>query len=205
MICIPTKAIALAFALTVSVAPVASGQTTQPAQSASGERGSIAVESDILSFFISGYSAMINVSLPNRFQVAFGIGNYDVPGFLVEGDSNFDTAQWKARVTSVQVLRATYRFRGPMTSGPALGAVLLNQNWRLQSVPLNGESTFRELSAGATGGYYVHFGKHLYVYPTAAYTYNNVYSGQTSVKGMNYKVERFSPNASVHVGWEFGR
>jgi hypothetical protein len=70
------KIIALAFALTLGVAPLASAQTAQPA---SEERASIAVESDILSFFISGYSAMVNLSLPNKFQVAFGIGNYDVP------------------------------------------------------------------------------------------------------------------------------
>jgi hypothetical protein len=92
-----------------------------------------------------------------------------------------------------------------MKSGPALGGVVLNQNWRLQSAPLNGETTFRELSAGVTGGYYVHIGKHFYVYPTAAYTHNNVYSGETSIKGTSYKTDKFSPNASLHVGWEFGR
>jgi hypothetical protein len=190
--------IAIAFALTVAIAPRASAQTSQPA---SDERVSIAVESDILSFFIGGYSAMVNVSLPNKFQMAFGIGSYDVPGFLVEGDPNFDVAQWEARVTSVQVFRATYRFKGPMRSGPALGGVILNQNWRLQSAPLNGETTFREVSAGVTGGYYIHVGKHVYIYPTAAYTYNNVYSGETSVNGTSYETDKFSPNASLHVGW----
>ena len=199
------KVITLAFALTLGISPLASAQTVERAPSAPEERMSIGVESDILSFFISGYSSMVNLSFPNRFQVAFGVGRYDVPSFLLEGDSNFETAKWKATVTSVQVLRATYRFRGPMKSGPALGAVMLNQNWRLRSAPLNGESTFRELSAGVTGGYYVHLGKNFYVYPTAAYTYNNAYSGATSVQGTNYKVEQFSPNASVHVGWEFGR
>jgi len=198
------RVIAVVFALAVSVAPLASAQPAQPVEPNSQERASITVESDVLSFFIGGYSAMVNVSLPNKFQAAFGIGNYDVPGFLVEGDSNFDAARWAARVTSVQVFRATYRFRGPMTSGPALGAVLLNQNWRLQSAPLRGGTTFRELSTGVTGGYYVHLGTHFYIYPTAAYTYNNVYSGETSVRGTNYKVDKFSPNASLHVGWAWG-
>lgn len=131
--------IAVSFALTLSVTP-ATAQTP----TSSDERASIAVESDILSFFISGYSAMINVSLPNKFQAAFGIGTYDVPSFLLEGDDNFDAAQWEARVTSVQVFRATYRFRGPRRSGPALGGVILNQNWRLESAPLNGQTTFRD-------------------------------------------------------------
>jgi len=193
--------IACAVALTVATAPFASAQVSERAPN---ERVSIAVEADILSFFASGYSAMLNVSMPNRFQVAFGVGNYDVPGFLVEGDPNFDAAQWDARVTSVQVFRATYRFRGPMKSGPALGGVFLNQNWRLRSAPLNGETTFRELSTGVTGGYYVHIGPSFYIYPTAAYTYNNVYSGETSIKGIIYKTDRFSPNASVHVGWAWG-
>src|ERR1044071_990840 len=188
--------IAIAFALTVAIAPRASAQTSQPA---SDERVSIAVESDILSFFIGGYSAMVNVSLPNKFQMAFGIGSYEVPGFLVEGDPNFDVAQWEARVTSVQVFRATYRFKGPMRSGPALGGAILNQNWRLQSAPLNGETTFREVSVGITGGYYVHLGPHFYLYPTAAYTYNNVYSVEPSINGIDYKTDKFSPNASLHV------
>src|SRR5205085_2517545 len=134
----------------------------------------------------------LNVSLPNKMQMAFGVGNYDVPGFLVEGDDNFDAAQWEARVTSVQVFRTTYRFRGPGRSGPALGGVILNQNWRLQSAPLNGQTTFREISAGVTGGYYLHIGRHFYVYPTAAYTYNNVYSGDPSIKGTTYKTDKFS-------------
>jgi len=193
------KAVVVALALTVGTSRLAAAQGT--AQAVAAERVSFAVESDILSFFVSGYSAMINVSFPNKFQMAFGIGNYDVPGFLVESDDNFDAAQWKARVTSVQVFRATYRFRGPMKSGPALGGVILNQNWRLQSAPLNGQTTFSEISAGVTGGYYIHLGRHFYLYPTAAYTYNNVYSGETSVNGTNYTVESSSPNASLHVGW----
>ncbi|MES1254743.1 MAG: hypothetical protein ABUS56_03995 [Acidobacteriota bacterium] len=199
------RLVALAFALALAVTSLASAQTPPSAEPAAPEqRASIAVESDILSFFISGYSGIVNVSLPNGFQVAFGVGRYDVPSFLLEGDGNYDAAQWKATVTSVQVLRATYRFRGPMKSGPALGAVLLNQNWRLRSDRLNGETTFRPLSVGLTGGYYLHFGKHFYVYPTAAYTYNRVVSGETSVRGTNYTVEKFAPNASVHVGWEWG-
>jgi hypothetical protein len=194
------KAIVFALALVSGIVPLASAQTTRPP---SEDRASVAIESDILSYFIGGYSVILNVSLPNKFQAAFGVGNYDVPGFLVEGDSNFDAAQWKARVTSVQVFRATYRFRGPVKSGPALGGVVLNQNWRLRSAPLNGQTTFREISAGVTGGYYVHFGENFYVYPTAAYTYNNVYSGEPSVNGTPFKVDKFSPNASLHVGWAF--
>jgi hypothetical protein len=80
-----------------------------------------------------------------------------------------------------------------MRSGPALGGVILNQNWRLQSAPLNGETTFREVSAGVTGGYSIHVGKHFYIYPTAAYTYNNVYSGETSVNGQPIRPTSFRP------------
>ena len=127
-------------------------RATAPAPLASEDRPSIAVETDILSYFFSGYSVMVNVSLPNKFQAAFGIGNYDVPDFLVEGDPNFDVAQWEARVTSVQVLRATYRFRGPMRSGPALGGVILNQNWHLKSAPLNGETTLSRAECRADLG-----------------------------------------------------
>ena len=89
-----------------------------------------------------------------------------------------------------------------MRNGPALAAVVLNQNWRLRSEPLGGESRFRPVSVGISGGYYQHFGKHFYVYPTLAYTHNKVVSGKASVNGTNYTVERFAPNGSIHMGWE---
>jgi hypothetical protein len=57
---------------------------------------------------------------------------------------------------------------------------------------------------GLTAGYYAHVGKHFYVYPTAAFTYNKVVSGQATLQGVSYKVARFGPNASLHVGWEWG-
>jgi hypothetical protein len=166
---------------------------------------SVAVEADALAYGLPGYSGILSVSLPSGFQVAFGTGRYEVPSFLLKGDANYDAAQWKATATSVQVLRATYRFRGPMKSGLALGAVVLNQHWRLRSDRLGGETSFRPLSVGLTAGYYAHIGKHFYVYPTAAFTYNTVVSGGTTLKGTPYSVARMAPNGSLHVGWEWAR
>ncbi|MEO5925784.1 MAG: hypothetical protein ABIR70_18340 [Bryobacteraceae bacterium] len=175
-------------------------------QSATEEtpRASIAVEADALAYGLPGYSGIVNLSLRNGFQIAFGTGRYEVPGFLLKGDDNYDAVGWKATSKSVQVLRVTYRFNGPMKSGPALGAVLLNQSWRLRAEKLSGETTFRPLSVGITGGYYIHVGKHFYIYPTAAFTHNSVVSGRTSLQGTNYDVAKWGPNASVHVGWEWG-
>lgn len=147
----------------------------------------------------------MNLTLRNGFQIAVGTGSYDVPRFLTEGDKNNDVAEWQARSTSVQVMRVGYRFRGPMRSGPALAAVVLNQNWRLRSESLGGETRFRPLSVGLSGGYYAKFGKHFYVYPTAAFTRNHVVSGSPSLHGVAYTVEKFGPNASIHAGWEWGR
>lgn len=176
------------------------------AQSSSSDRkGSIAVEADALAYGLPGYSGILSVSLANGFQVALGTGRYEVPGFLLKGDDNYNTAKWKATSTSVQVLRATYRFSGPMTSGLALGGVILNQNWRLRGEKLAGETKFRPLSAGVTAGYYVHVTKHFYIYPTTAFTYNSVVSGTPELQGVPYKVAKFGPNASLHVGWEWAR
>lgn len=171
----------------------------QPAQ------GSIAAEADVLAYGLPGYSGIISVTLPNRLQFAFGVGRYEVPSFLVSGDASYDAARWDATVTSLQVARVTYRFRGAMKSGPAIGAVALNQNWRMRSALLGGETRFRPLSVGLTAGYYVHVGRHFYLYPTAAFTYNRVVSGSTAIKGTSYHVEKRSPNASLHAGWEWGR
>lgn len=194
---IPTLIVpsAIAFVLT-SVAQAQTDEAPRP-------KASIAAESDILSYGIGGYSGIVNVSLGNRLQAAFGSGRYDVPSFLLKGDENFEKAKWTATATSVQVLRLTYRFNGPRKNGPALGAVALNQNWTLRSATLGGESRFKQINAGVTAGYYLHLGKHLYLYPTAAFTFNDVYSGRATVRGTSYKVERFAPNASLHMGWEF--
>jgi hypothetical protein len=175
-----------------------------PASAQTAPTASVAAEADVLAYGISGYSGIFSVTMPNKLQAAFGVGRYDAPSFIVNGDAHYDTAQWQATVTSIQVARATYRFRGAMKSGPALGAVVLNQNWRLRSGPLGGETSFRTFSVGVTGGYYVHIGSHFYLYPTAAFTHNSV-SGSTSIGGTSYAVERFSPNASLHAGWEWGR
>ena len=193
------KNVIAATALVLSIARTTQAQTDE----APRPKASIAAESDILSYSIGGYSGIVNVSLGNHLQAAFGAGRYDVPTFLLKGDDSFDKAKWEATATSVQVLRLTYRFNGPRKNGPALGAVVLNQNWILRSPTLRGESRFKQINTGITGGYYLHLGKHLYLYPTAAFTFNDVYSGSTSVRGTNYKVAKFAPNASLHMGWEF--
>lgn len=87
-----------------------------------------------------------------------------------------------------------------MQSGTALGVVVLNQNWRLRAEKLSGETKFRAVGVGLTGGYYIHVSTHFYIYQTTAFTYNNVGSGSTSLQGMNYKVAKWVPNASLHLG-----
>lgn len=176
-----------------------------PAAAQSVPSGSIAVEADVLAYGLPGYSGIANLTLPNKLQFAVGVGRYEVPSFLLSGDAHYDVAEWQATVTSLQVARVTYRFRGAMQSGPAVGAVLLNQHWNLRSDLLGGDTRFRTLSSGVTAGYYAHIGRHFYLYPTAAYTNNRVASGSTSIDGLGYEVERWSPNASLHAGWEWGR
>ena len=188
------------------VAAVQMPVRAQDAQMRKEERPkvSFALETDALSYGLKGYSGIVTVTLRNGLQFAIGEGRYDVPGFLLDGDNNYDQAKWKATVTGIQVFRTTYRFKGPMKSGPAVGVILLNQNWRLRSGAFRGETKFRELSSGITGGYYFHLTKHFYIYPTVAFTRNWVHSGDTSVRGVKYDVAKWGPNGSVHVGWEWG-
>ena len=188
---------ALAAVLAVMIAPVAAAQGRA--------KTTIAFEADAISYFIGGYSGIVNVSFSNRLLVALGTGRYDVPAFLLEADDNYEAAQWKATSTSIQVLRVGYRFNGPGTNGPVLGVIALNQNWRLRSESSGGETRFRPLSVGVTAGYYQHIGAHFYLYPTLAFTNNQVVSGSTSVRGRAYKVERWAPNGSLHAGWEMRR
>lgn len=181
--------------LSLTLAAAVFGQDTPKA--------SIAVEGDALAYGLPGYSGVVNLTV-RKFQVAFGQGHYEVPSFLLKGDDTYDAVHWKATSTSVQVLRTTNRFNGPMKNGPALGAIFMNQNWRLRAEKLSGEIKFRPLSFGITGGYYHHIGKHFYLYPTAAFTRNWVQSGSTSLQGTKYDVAKWGPNASLHIGWEWG-
>jgi hypothetical protein len=190
------RAIALPLGIMLTAASLVTAQTATA-------RRTVAVEADAASFFIGGYSGIVNVSFANGLQVALGTGRYDVPDFLLTGDAAYTVARWEATSTSVQVLRAGYRFNGPGRNGPVLAAIVMNQNWRLRSAPLAGETRFRPLSVGLSGGYYLHMGPHFYVYPTLAYTHNQVISGTAMVKGTRYKVERFAPNGSLHAGWEW--
>ena len=185
--------------LLLAVAPLASAQPPPASRPAS-----IAFEADGISYFISGYSAIATLTLRNRLLVALGTGRYELPKFLLEGDKNYDMAEWEATSTSVQVLRVGYRFHGAMRNGPVLGLIALNQNFRLTSEPLAGSTRFRELNVGLTGGYYFHIGSHFYIYPTVAFTNNSILSGETSINGTSFTVEKFAPNGSVHVGWEWG-
>jgi hypothetical protein len=196
---------AMAVALTVLAAPHATEAQSASSPAKSARPGSIAIEADALAYGIKGTSGILSMSFGNGLQVAAGAGNYEVPTFLLEGDKNYDLAHWRARATSVQVVRATYRLNGPMKNGLALGAVVLNQRWRLSAERLSGSTTFQPLSAGLTAGYYLHLGRHFYIYPTTAFTYNRVVSGKAELQGTAYKVNRFAPNASLHIGWEMSR
>ncbi len=164
---------------------------------------SIALEADVLAFALPGYSGILNVSLPNGLQAAFGVGAYEFPSFLLSGDDNYDAVKWKAKAKFLEVFRITYRFRGPMKNGPALGVALINQHLRLRAETLTGETTFSQLSVGPSGGYYQHFGKHFYIYPTAAYTHNSVHGGAPVLQGVPFTVEDWGLNYSLHAGWDF--
>jgi hypothetical protein len=190
------RSITLSLGFIVFAAPLASAQTKSA-------RTSIALEADALSYFIGGYSGIINVSFANKLMIAAGSGRYEVPTFMLEADPEYEAAKWKATSTSVQVVRVGYRFKGPHTNGPVLGLVVLNQNWRLRSETTGGETRFRPVSGGVTAGYYHHIGRHFYIYPTFAFTNNRVVSGSTTVGGSSYTVAKWGPNGSLHAGWEF--
>jgi hypothetical protein len=66
---------------------------------------SVTIEADALAYLLDGYSGIVNLSFDNGLSIALGAGRYNVPGFVVEGQENFDEAGWKARSESIQVLR----------------------------------------------------------------------------------------------------
>jgi len=167
------------------------------------EAQAVAIEADAVAYFLSGYSGIVNLTFQNGLSVALGAGRYDVPGFLVEGQDTFDEAGWRATSESIQVLRVGYRFREPNRNGPAVHAIVLNQKWRLEAEKLGGETGFRPLGVGVSGGYYFFIGQHFYIYPIASATYNTVYSGETSVQDREYEVPVWQINPSVHIGWQF--
>lgn len=163
---------------------------------------SVAIETDALSFPLRGYSAILRVTHDFGLSYAIGTGRYTLPTFIVKGQSEYDAARWTATSEAIQVLRIGYRFFGPRKDGPAVDAILLNQLWRVEAERLGGETHFKTIGVGVSGGYYFHIGPSFYLYPNAAVTYEAVYSGDTRVKGVEYEVSPVGINGSLHVGWE---
>ena len=191
----------LPFALVTASA--ASAQSTRPAEPEKA-KASFAVEADAAAYALKGYSGIGRITLRNGLNIALGAGRYNVPGFILRGDANYETAKWRATAESIQVFRIGYRFGGAMKNGAVIDAIVTNQNWRLRASNLVGETKFKQIGAGVSGGYYIHIGKHFYVYPTASLTRNTVYSGGTSIGNFQYRVRPVQFNGSVHVGWEWG-
>jgi len=199
----PDRARSALLVLVLAAANSAYGQNPSLADP-DGAKASFAVEVDAAAYALKGYSGIARVTLRNGLNIAFGAGRYDVPGFILSGDENYDFAKWKATAESLQVFRIGYRFGGAMRNGFVIDAIVINQNWRLRAENFRGETKFKQIGAGISGGYYIHIGKHFYIYPTASLTRNTVYSGETSVGNLNYRVRPTQFNGSVHVGWEWG-
>lgn len=125
-----------------------------------------------------------------------------MPGFVVEGQENFDEAGWQATSESIQVLRVGYRFAGAMKNGFVVDAIAINQRWKVSAENLAASTRFKTLGTGMSTGYYLHIGRHFYLYPTASFTYNSVYSGENSVQSREYDIPKWQPNGSLHAGWE---
>jgi hypothetical protein len=164
---------------------------------------SVAPEADALAYPLGGYSAALRVTHDNGVSYALGTGRYTLPTFLVKTQESYDATHWKATSEAIQVLRVGYRFFGPGEDGPAVDAILLNQLWHLEARRLDADTHFKTIAVGLSGGYYFHVGSHFYLYPTAAVTYDSVYSGSTSVLDQKYEVPPLGLNGSIHVGWEF--
>lgn len=183
--------------LLVAVNP-AQAAPTHPAQ------WSVALEGDGIAYGLGGYSGIIRVAAPNRFEVALGSGRYHLPEFVAKTQDNFDEAQWDVTSESIQVLRVGYRFAPPLANGFAVHAIAMHQRFRISSEPLAGVSRFKQLGLGISGGYYLHLGAGVYVYPVVSVTYDRVYNGTNAVQGRRYRVPSLGVSESVHVGWERG-
>ncbi len=199
----PARPLAALLLLALAAAHTAAAQGTGSAEP-DKPKASFAVEADAAAYALRGYSGIGRVTLRNGLNIALGTGRYNVPNFVLSGDKNYDAAKWKATAESIQVFRFGYRFGGAMRNGPVVDAIVINQNWRLRAGNIAGQTKFRQIGAGISGGYYIHIGKHFYIYPTASLTRNTVYSGETRIGNLEYRVRPTQFNGSVHVGWEWG-
>jgi hypothetical protein len=56
---------------------------------------SVALEADALAFAVNVYSGVLGASLANGFSIALGAGRYEVAGFIVEGQADYEVAESK--------------------------------------------------------------------------------------------------------------
>lgn len=163
---------------------------------------SVAVEADASAFALGGYSLIVRASRSNGLDFAVGTGRYRLPSLFLKGQDSYDEAGWRATSEAIQVARVGYRWRGPHTNGPTVGAIVLNQLWHIEASETGGSSRFKTLGIGVNTGYYVHLGSHFYLYPTASITFEHEYGGASRVGDLDYAVSRLGYAGSIHVGWE---
>ncbi len=174
------------------------------AAAASPAGWSVALEGDGIAYGLGGYSGIIRVAAPNRFELALGSGRYTLPEFVTKTQATFDEAGWDATSESIQVLRMGYRFAPPLANGFAVHAIAMHQRFRISSEKLAGVSRFKQLGLGVSGGYYLHLGVGIYVYPVVSVTYDSILDGTNAVGGVRYHVPSLGVSESVHLGWERG-
>lgn len=62
---------------------------------------SVALEGDGIAYGLGGYSGIIRVAAPNRFEVAMGSGRYTLPEFVTKTQDTFDEAGWDVTSESI--------------------------------------------------------------------------------------------------------
>jgi hypothetical protein len=63
-----------------------------PASAQAPRGSSVAFEADALAYAVSGNSGILRVSLANCLNIALGAGRYEVAGFIVEGQDDYEEA-----------------------------------------------------------------------------------------------------------------
>lgn len=150
-----------------------------------------------------GSSATLSYA-QERFQPDHGGSNG-----LAQRQSYYHVADRVLGVLNVASTRGAGRPLPPRSAEPVFTrgweAVRVDAKRRASQAEPKPKPKAKAASAKSRRGYYVHLGEHVYLYPTAAFTYNRVISGSTSVRGTNYHVEKLAPNASLHAGDQWGR
>lgn len=178
----------------------------QSSDGATENKSEYAVEIDPATFFFNGYGVHLRFKPKKSNHLLLGLGAYamDMPGFLVNMNSQNKDKGWQVRINQGMGLFGEYYFQ-QVNQKWFIGTQLGLQEYKIENEFEEGATTtYTNLLVMGYGGYsWQPFDAGLYVKPWMGVGYSPMISGNNEVGTQKYDVAPFTSFMTLHVGYKF--